>query len=165
MKYVKKEVSLSTYKRISNADFINNRIGHICWSLFRYFSEHIQSPYGGSFVEFHITNSLTNFEITYEKHGAFEAFRNFTRSIADALSFAYSVSARTEDGSAEWNSFSEPLCRFIERHKDKAITIHYDDVLPKVNRKELFPVVRHVFSRPDMGLWQIPLPGLTHAGE
>lgn len=165
MKYVKKAVSLSTYKRIQDADFINNRIGHVCWSLFRYFSEHIQSPYGGSFAEFHITNSLTNFEITYERHGAFEAFRNFTHSIADALSFAYSVRAFTEDGSAEWNGFSEPLCSFIEKHDGEAVTIHYDDVLPKVNRKELFPVVRHVFSRPDMGLWQIPLPGLTHAGE
>ncbi|PTC00938.1 hypothetical protein C9975_04760 [Thalassospira xiamenensis] len=164
VKQLKAVLTNTTMQRITQADFINNRVSNICWSLFRYFSEHLKHPNGESFVEFHITAALTDFEIFYNRAGASAAFMSFTKSLSEIIPITFSIEAVAVGTGEKWSITSEPLSGFIERHTPKQVKITYASKVPRVKRKDIFPVARHVFSRGDMLMWRIPLAGSERPG-
>lgn len=155
-------LSTTTMRRLSKADLVNSRVTEIAWSFTRYFSECLPHACGGSFVEFHLMDALTSLEGLYKTAGASAAFKQFTDVIAGAISQAFYIEAVSVDTGEKWRLDAEPLSVFLARQRETEIKFDYTD--KPLHRQIILPIARHIFSRPAMLMWRVPLPGAKSPG-
>lgn len=155
-------LSATTMRRLSKAELVNSRVTEVAWGFTRYLSECVPHPSGESFIEFHLMDALTSLECLYKTAGASVAFKKFTDVISGALSQAFYVKAIGKETGEQWRLNSEPLSVFLARQSETDIQFSYNDT--PLHRQVILPIARHVFSRPAMLMWRVPLPGAQGPG-
>lgn len=158
--YLRRNVKPETVRRIERTEFTNSNVSYICWRFARFFGGYLEHPTGGSFIDIELCNAVTCFNANLKTHGAAYAFRCFTHYIARILPYAYQVVARDpKNEDSEWNCLEETFAEWLGHDvKELDITVQLGRQT-EPTPKATYLLMRHVFDRSDMGLWNIPLQG------
>lgn len=144
--------------QIAEAEFVNPSIKVACDRFAAFFSNQLLSKGQDiPFIEVELAKALAVWHATYSIHGASMGYIRFCESIFSSLELALRLTATAKGDTWDWAK--EGLSQWLYRHQEYPVALKIQTYSKGPKTRRSYALATRIFSRSDLSIWRIPLPG------